>query len=300
MKNFVEIKDLNLDQLREILLYSYNFKKERTDKNKGAKDKYKILNDKIVALLFKKPSTRTRFSFEVGVAQMGGQTITASSSDMQLSNFESMADTARVLSMYVDMIIIRTNNHFDIVDLINHSQIPIINGLSDKSHPCQVLSDIFTFEEIVGPIKGRKVVWLGDYNNVFNSYNQAAKKFDFDLIYSGPLEFIPHNSEEIKNFSHQLDPIKALYNADLIVTDTWYSMHHNEKERELRNDLMKKYRLTSKLLNFAKSKCLVFHCMPIYRNNEIMSDIVDNFFHIFLKQAENRLHVQKGIMKWCF
>jgi ornithine carbamoyltransferase len=231
---------------------------------------------------------------------MGGQTLTVSSNEMQISNFESMSDTARVLSQYLDMVVLRTDNHSDLIDLANYSSIPIINGLSDKSHPCQVLSDIFTFEEIVGSIEGKKVVWLGDSNNVCNSYIQASNKLNFELVISGPKEFLSSEIKSSPKYQYEMHPEQALQNADLIVTDTWYSMHHTKEERKLRQEIMQKYTLTNDLVNLSKKKCLVFHCMPIHRNNEIMSDVADKFFEIFLKQAENRLHVQKGIMKWCF
>ena len=299
MNNFIDIEDIDANQLKKILTFSAGLKAERKNISKGTKDFQKYLTNKVVALLFKKPSTRTRFSFEVGVFQMGGQTITVSSNEMQLSNFESMLDTARVLSQYLDMVVIRTDNHSDLNDLTKYSNIPIINGLSDISHPCQVLSDIFTFEEIIGSIKGKKVVWLGDSNNLCNSYIQASKKFSFELIISGPPEFLSSETKISQKYQYEVHPEKALKNADLIVTDTWYSMHHTKKERKLRQEIMQNYTLTSDLVNMSKKNCLVFHCMPIYRNNEIMSDVADKFFEIFLKQAENRLHVQKGIMKWC-
>ncbi len=298
MNNFIDIKDLNLNQITNIFDVSTKLKKDRKGFTNGTKDHNQFLLNRVVALLFKKPSTRTRFSFEVGVFQMGGKTISVSSNELQISNLETMSDTANVLTRYLDMIVLRTDTHSDLNDFIEYSDIPVINGLSDKSHPCQVLSDIFTYEEISGSIEDKKVVWLGDANNVCNSYIQAADKFNFEFIICGPLELIPKNNV-IQNFQYEVDPKKALKNADLIVTDTWYSMHQTEQEREIRKKKMQRYTLTKELLDIAKNKTLVFHCMPIYRNNEIMSDIVDEFFDIFLKQAENRLHVQKGIMHWC-
>ena len=299
MNSFSDIEDIDSNQLKKILTFSEEIKAERKNVSKGTKDFKKYLTNKVVALLFKKPSTRTRFSFEVGIFQMGGQSITVSSNEMQLSNFESMSDTARVLSQYLDMVIIRTDNHSDLIDLTKYSNIPIINGLSDKSHPCQVLSDIFTFEEIIGSIERKKVVWLGDSNNVCNSYIQASKKFNFEFIISGPREILSVETKINQKCQYEMNPEKALKGADLIVTDTWYSMHHTKEERKLRQEIMQDYTLTSDLVNISKKNCLVFHCMPIYRNNEITPDVADKFFEIFLKQAENRLHVQKGIMRWC-
>ena len=299
MNNFLDIKDLNLNQITNIFDVSAKLKKDRKGFTNGTKDPNQFLLNRVVALLFKKPSTRTRFSFEVGIFQMGGKSISVSSNELQISNLETMSDTASVLTKYLDMIVLRTENHSDLTDLIKYSDIPVINGLSDQSHPCQVLSDIFTYEEISGPIKDKKVVWLGDSNNVCNSYIQASDKFKFELIICGPLEFVPTDNG-VQNFEYEVDPKKALKNADLIVTDTWYSMHQTENEREIRKKKMQNYTLTEELLKISKNESLVFHCMPIYRNNEITSDIADKFFDIFLKQAENRLHVQKGIMYWCF
>ena len=299
MNNFIDIKDLNLNQIANIFDLSFRLKKDRKGFTNGTKDFNQYLLNKVVALLFKKPSTRTRFSFEVGIFQMGGKTISVSSNELQISNLETMSDTAGVLTKYLDMIVLRTDNHSDLTDLIKCSDIPIINGLSDQSHPCQVLSDLFTYEEISGSIKDKKVVWLGDLNNVCNSYIQASDKFNFKLIICGPLEFIPKDNGDQK-FEYEVDPKKALKDADLIVTDTWYSMNQTEKERQIRKKKMQNYTLTNELLKISKNESLVFHCMPIYRNNEITSDIADKFFDIFLKQAENRLHVQKGIMNWCF
>ena len=299
MNNFIDIKDLNLNQIANIFDLSFRLKKDRKGFTNGTKDFNQYLLNKVVALLFKKPSTRTRFSFEVGIFQMGGKTISVSSNELQISNLETMSDTAGVLTKYLDMIVLRTDNHSDLTDLIKCSDIPIINGLSDQSHPCQVLSDLFTYEEISGSIKDKKVVWLGDLNNVCNSYIQASDKFNFELIICGPLEFIPRDNGDQK-FEYEVDPKKALKDADLIVTDTWYSMNQTEKERQIRKKKMQNYTLTNELLKISKNESLVFHCMPIYRNNEITSDIADKFFDIFLKQAENRLHVQKGIMNWCF
>ena len=299
MNNFIDIKDLNLNQIANIFDLSFRLKKDRKGFTNGTKDFNQYLLNKVVALLFKKPSTRTRFSFEVGIFQMGGKTISVSSNELQISNLETMSDTAGVLTKYLDMIVLRTDNHSDLTDLIKCTDIPIINGLSDQSHPCQVLSDLFTYEEISGSIKDKKVVWLGDLNNVCNSYIQASDKFNFELIICGPLEFIPRDNGDQK-FEYEVDPKKALKDADLIVTDTWYSMNQTEKERQIRKKKMQNYTLTNELLKISKNESLVFHCMPIYRNNEITSDIADKFFDIFLKQAENRLHVQKGIMNWCF
>ena len=299
MNNFIDIKDLNLNQIANIFDLSFRLKKDRKGFTNGTKDFNQYLLNKVVALLFKKPSTRTRFSFEVGIFQMGGKTISVSSNELQISNLETMSDTAGVLTKYLDMIVLRTDNHSDLTDLIKCTDIPIINGLSDQSHPCQVLSDLFTYEEISGSIKDKKVVWLGDLNNVCNSYIQASDKFNFELIICGPLEFIPRDNGDQK-FEYEVDPKKALKDADLIVTDTWFSMNQTEKERQIRKKKMQNYTLTNELLKISKNESLVFHCMPIYRNNEITSDIADKFFDIFLKQAENRLHVQKGIMNWCF
>ena len=274
-------------------------KKSRIGSHMGGIDFNPVLSDRVVALLFKKPSTRTRFSFDVGVTQMGGKSISVSSDDMQLSNAEKMSDTAQVLSKYVDMIVLRTDDHHDFLELTENSIVPVINGLSNSSHPCQVLADIFTYEELMGPIKGKKVVWLGDGNNVCNSYIHSAEKFDFEFVYSGPEILRPNKSIDSLNYDFEQDPEKAVESADLLVTDTWFSMHQTESERNKRATLMKDYCITKGLLKDVKSECLIFHCMPLYREKEISSQIAEQFFKVFLTQAENRLHVQKSIMKWC-
>ena len=299
MKHFIDIREIALDQLRIILKDSARLKKSRIGSHMGGIDFNPVLSDRVVALLFKKPSTRTRFSFDVGVTQMGGKSISVSSDDMQLSNAEKMSDTAQVLSKYVDMVVLRTDDHNDFLELIENSIVPVINGLSNSSHPCQVLADIFTYEELIGPIKGKKVVWLGDGNNVCNSYIHSAEKFDFEFVYSGPEILKPCKSLGSLNCDYEQDPEKAVESADLLVTDTWFSMHQTESERSERATLMKDYCITKGLLKDVKSECLIFHCMPLYREKEISSQIAEQFFEVFLTQAENRLHVQKSIMKWC-
>ena len=300
VKNFTEISAIDIAELRMIFKTSYYFKKSRTGLFMGAIDPKPTLSDRVVALLFTKPSTRTRFSFEVGINQMGGKTISVSGNDMQLSNAEKMCDTAQVLSKFVDMIVLRTDNHHDLLELVENSEVPVINGLTDFSHPCQVLSDIFTYEEIAGPIKGKKVVWLGDGNNVCSSYLQSADKFDFELVYSGPKVCEPKNIAETRNCAFEKDPEIAVKGANILITDTWFSMHQTELERAERSRVMDAYCITKDLVRAAKSNCLVFHCMPLYREKEISSEVAKNFFKVFIAQAENRLHVQKAIVKWCF
>jgi ornithine carbamoyltransferase len=299
MSDFLEIEDLSSDDLRTIIEDSGAIKKSRAMMSKGAPDRVLSLDNCVIALLFAKPSTRTRFSFEVGINQMGGKAISVSENDMQLANGEKISDTAQVLSQYVDLMVLRTNRHGDLLELAKNSEIPVINGLTSHSHPCQVLSDIFTFKELIGSLKGKKVVWLGDGNNVFNSYLQAAEKFDFNLVYSGPERFAPENKNGFENYDFEKDPEKAAKGSDLLITDTWFSMHQTRKERTERVNLISDYSINQDLLKVAKPDCLVFHCMPLYRDKEISTDIVERFFKIFLLQAENRLHVQKAIMKWC-
>ncbi len=299
MSDFLEIEDLSSEDLRIIIEDSGGIKKSRATMSKGAFDPVLSLNNRVIALLFAKPSTRTRFSFEVGINQMGGKAISVSENDMQLANGEKVSDTAQVLSQYVDLMVLRTNRHRDLLELAKNSEIPVINGLTNYSHPCQVLSDIFTYMELVGSLKGKKVVWLGDGNNVFNSYLQAAEKFDFNLVYSGPERFAPENKNGFENYDFEKNPEKAAKGCDLLITDTWYSMHQTQKERTERVKLIGDYSITQDLLKVAKSDCLVFHCMPLYRDKEISTEVVEKFFKIFLLQAENRLHVQKAIMKWC-
>ena len=235
MNHFLDIHQTDPADLRQIIDNAAAMKAARQGRPRGAPDEDQPLKDHMVALIFEKPSTRTRVSFDVGVRQMGGQTMVLSGADMQLGHGETIADTARVLSRYVDMIMIRTFEEQTLLDMAEHATVPVINGLTNRTHPCQIMADIQTFEEHRGPIKGRKVVWSGDGNNVFASFAHAAKQFDFDLVFTGPEPLDPEAALD-GLYTVERNPQKAVEGADLVVTDTWVSMHDPQSARERRHN----------------------------------------------------------------
>ena len=280
-------------------------KDARNNRPKGAPDDDQPLAGRMVALIFEKPSTRTRVSFDVGVRQMGGQTMVLSGADMQLGHGETIADTARVLSRYVDLIMIRTFEEQTLLDMAEHATVPVINGLTNRTHPCQIMADVMTFEEHRGPIKGRKVVWSGDGNNVFASFVHAAGQFSFDLTFTGPETLDPEpgflNEARSKgvNITIERDPHKAVQGADLVVTDTWVSMHDPVSARERRHNQLRGYQVNEALMACAKPDALFMHCLPAHRNDEATSAVMDGPHSVIFDEAENRLHAQKAIMRWC-
>ena len=305
MKNFLNISEMSTQDLKGILEQAKIMKNARIGLPKGACDEGRPLSQHIVALVFEKPSTRTRTSFDVGVRQLGGQTILLSGSEMQLGQGETISDTARVLSRYVDLIMLRTFESQTLHEMAKYSTVPVINGLTNESHPCQIMADIMTFEEKRGSIKGKKVVWFGDGNNVFNSFLHAAEKFDFSLIFSGPKELDPSKNltQNTKNlgvdFKIDRDPISAIKDADLIATDTWVSMHDNPEIKRERHNLLKPFQVNEELMSRANKDALFMHCLPAHRNEEATSSVMDGKSSVIFDEAENRLHVQKAIMRWC-
>jgi ornithine carbamoyltransferase len=280
-------------------------KDARNGRPKGTLDDETPLDGHMVALIFEKPSTRTRVSFDVGVRQMGGQTMVLSGADMQLGHGETIADTARVLSRYVDLIMIRTFEEATLLEMAEHATVPVINGLTNRTHPCQIMADIMTFEEHRGSIKGKKVVWSGDGNNVFASFAHAAGQFGFDLTFTGPevldpeMGFIEEARSKGVNVAIERDPVKAVEGADLVVTDTWVSMHDPVSARERRHNLLRGYQVNDELMSHAKPDALFMHCLPAHRNEEATSSVMDGPHSVIFDEAENRLHAQKAIMRWC-
>lgn len=259
----------------------------------------------MVALIFEKPSTRTRVSFDVGVRQMGGQSMVLSGNDMQLGHGETIADTARVLSRYVDLIMIRTFDEAVLLEMAEYADVPVINGLTDRTHPCQIMADIQTFEEHRGPIAGKKVVWTGDGNNVCASFLHAAGQFGFDLTFAGPEALDPEatfvNEARAKGVTVTLerDAQKAVEGADLVVADTWVSMHDAQSARERRHNLLQPYQVNKDLMAKAKPDALFMHCLPAHRDEEVTSEVMDGPQSVIFDEAENRLHAQKAVMRWC-
>ncbi len=305
MNHFLDIHKTGAGDLRSMIDNAGKMKKARLGRPKAAPDDEQPLAGHMVALIFEKPSTRTRVSFDVGVRQMGGETMLLSGKDMQLGHGETIADTARVLSRYVDMIMIRTFDETILTELAEFSDVPVINGLTDRTHPCQIMADVLTFEEHRGPIKGKKVVWTGDGNNVCASFLHAAGQFGFDFTFTGPAQFDPE--EEFMGFARkqgskvvvERDAHKAVEGADLVVADTWVSMHDSQSAKERRHNLLRPYQVNAELMSHAKPDALFMHCLPAHREEEATSEVMDGPNSVIFDEAENRLHAQKAIMRWC-
>ena len=305
MNHFLDIHKTSAEDLRAMIDSAKSVKSARAGLPKAAPDQDLPLKDRMVALIFEKPSTRTRVSFDVGVRQMGGQTMVLSGTDMQLGHGESIADTARVLSRYVDMIMIRTFEETTLLELAEHASVPVINGLTNRTHPCQIMADIQTFEEHRGSIKGKKVVWCGDGNNVCASFLHAAGQFGFDLTFTGPepldpeAEFVDLARANGSTVEIIRDPIEAVQGADLVVADTWVSMHDSQTTKERRHNQLRGYQVNDALMAHAKDDALFMHCLPAHREEEATSSVMDGKHSVIFDEAENQLHAQKAVMRWC-
>ncbi|MEZ5686946.1 MAG: ornithine carbamoyltransferase [Paracoccaceae bacterium] len=305
MNHFLDIHKTAPEELRGMIDAARTIKEARAGRPRGALDDDAPLKGRMVALIFEKPSTRTRVSFDVGVRQMGGQTMVLSGSDMQLGHGETIADTARVLSRYVDLIMIRTFEEETLLEMAEYATVPVINGLTNRTHPCQIMADILTYEEHRGPIAGKKVVWSGDGNNVCASFLHAAGQFGFDLTFTGPPTLDPEPGwfefARAKGVKAEIerDPVKAVQGADLIVTDTWVSMHDPESAKERRHNQLRPYQVNEALMAHANPDALFMHCLPAHRNDEATSEVMDGPHSVIFDEAENRLHAQKAIMRWC-
>ena len=304
MKNFLDLHLISSSDLKNIINEALNMKIARKSYKKGKKDDVLLLSDIYVGLIFEKPSTRTRVSFEVGINQMGGTPLVLSGSDIHLGKNENVSDTSKVLSRYLDLLMIRTFDHNNLIEFSKNSSVPVINGLTNFSHPCQVLADIMTFKECRGNISNKKVVWMGPANNMFNSYVHASKKFNFDLFFCGPEELKPEVdilswAKENKEVFFENNPFNAVKEANLIVTDTQISMHEENVSSEDRQKLLKKFQVNQKLMSLAKEDTLFMHCLPAHRNKEVTDEVIDGKNSVVFDVAENRLHIQKSILKWC-
>ena len=298
IRHFLDLIDIPRKQLREMIEKSRVMKKGR----RGAAGKGPLAG-KTMAMIFDKPSTRTRVSFDVAMRQLGGESITLTGQDMQLGRGETIADTARVLSRYVDAIMIRTLDHDQVLELARHATVPVINGLTRRSHPCQVMADVMTFEEHRGAIKGRTVAWTGDANNVLTSWMHAAERFDFQLRVATPPELMPQKKllDWVKQSGAAIrlgaDPEEAVKGADCVVTDTWVSM--GDKDGNRRHNLLKRYQVNKRLMAKADPKAIFMHCLPAHRGEEVTDEVMDGPQSVVFDEAENRLHAQKGILAWC-
>jgi ornithine carbamoyltransferase len=297
-RHFLDISDLPSETLRGIIDDSRRLKADARDHRE------RPLDGRVLAMIFDKPSTRTRVSFDVAMRQLGGETVVLSGKEMQLGRGETLADTARVLSRYVDAIMIRILDHDALLELAAHATVPVINGLTHRSHPCQIMADLMTFEEHRGPIAGKKIAWSGDVNNVLASLIHASGRFKFKLDVAAPAELEPPPAlaewiaENRPDVRFLTDPEEAVADADCVITDTWVSM--GEEEAERRHNLLTRYQVNSRLLEKAKPDTIFMHCLPAHRGEEVTADVIDGPQSVVFDEAENRLHAQKGILAWCF
>ena len=300
VRHFLDLADIPKPQLRGMIDASRAFKAKRKRQQAVGEQP---LAGKTLVMIFDKPSTRTRVSFDVAMRQLGGHAIMVTGQEMQLGRGETIADTARVLSRYADAIMIRILDHKALLELAQHATVPVINGLTRLSHPCQVMADVMTFEESRGPIRGCAVAWTGDANNVLTSWIHAAERFDFELRIATPSQLAPDKKVVMwaKNSGASIifgtDPEKAVKGADCVVTDTWISMGDRDGVR--RHNLLKPYQVNARLLAKAKPDALFMHCLPAHRGEEVTDEIIDGPQSVVFDEAENRLHAQKGILAWC-
>jgi ornithine carbamoyltransferase len=298
-RHFLDLLDHSTETLRAILTASAQMKAARKDRRKAPRP----LEGKMLAMIFERPSTRTRVSFDVGMRELGGETIMLTGAEMQLGRGETIADTARVLSRYVDAIMIRILDPQDLTELAEFATVPVINGLTRQSHPCQVMADILTFEEHRGPIAGRKIAWTGDYNNVLSSWIDASARFGFEIEVACPGELQPPASRIAKARAagaHVVvseDPQRAVTDAAAVITDCWVSMGDEDAGR--RHNLLSPYQVNAKLMRHAARDAIFLHCLPAHRGEEVTDDVIDGPNSAVFDEAENRLHAQKGVLAWC-
>ena len=299
-RHFLDLKDVSGAELRRVLDAAAAMKARR---RKGEPSPDRPLAGKHLAMVFDRPSTRTRVSFDVAMRELGGETLMLTGKEMQLGRGETIADTARVLSRYVDAIMIRILDHGMMLELAEHAEIPVINGLSKVSHPCQIMADVLTFEEHRGPIRGRTVAWSGDANNVLASWAHAAARFDFRLNVAAPPELaveprlLDWARGEGARISVTSDPYEAVAGADAVVTDCWVSMGDEDEGR--RHNLLMPYQVNAKLMDAAAPEAIFMHCLPAHRGEEVTAEVIDGPRSVVFDEAENRLHAQKGILAWC-
>ena len=291
-KHFLTLLDIPKEDIKKLIHRAIELKK-MTKENIV----YTPLQNKTIALLFDKSSTRTRVSFEVGMTHFGGNTLFLSPRDTQLGRGEPIEDTAKVISSMVDCVVLRTHDHEDVVKFSSKSSVPVINGLTDLVHPCQLLADVMTYVEINGDIKGKKVAWIGDANNMCNSYINASKQFDFELSIATPEKYIPFLYKDDKNIVLTHDPLEAAKDADLIVTDVWASMGKEDEEDE-RKKIFKSLQVNKNVMNVANKNAIFMHCLPAHRGEEVTSEVLDSKSSVVWQEAENRLHAQKALLEY--
>jgi ornithine carbamoyltransferase len=297
-RHFLDLADLTSADLRRMIKLAHDLKARRSTGTSG-----KPLAGRALAMIFERPSTRTRVSFDLAINQLGGHAIVLTGEEMQLKRGETLADTARVLSRYVDAIMIRMLKHEELLEFAEYATVPVINGLTKFSHPCQVFTDVMTFEEKKGPIRGRTVAWTGDANNVLTSWVHAAARFEFALRVATPKEFAPRPAlrDWAKRSGAEIvftrDPESAVAGADCVVTDTWVSM--GDRDGKKRHNIFKPYQVNASLLKLARRDAIFMHCLPAHRGEEVTDEVIDGPRSVVFDEAENRLHAQKGILAWC-
>ena len=306
MKNFINISDLSSKELRSIIDEAQSRKIKRLGLNKSAADVDKPFEGKSIAMIFEKPSTRTRMSFDIAVKQLGGSSITLNPDGIHYGKGdETLKDTAKVLTEYVDIVMLRTSSHKNLEEFGKHLDIPIINGLSDISHPCQIMADILTYEESNGLITDKTISWLGDgNNNMSNSLIEAAGKFNFNLKIGCPKKYAP--SKKILSWAKKnkiklivtTKPYEAVKDSDCIMTDKWVSMN-DKVNKKLKKKILKPYQVNKKLMSKAKTNAIFMHCLPVGRGEEVTNEVIDGKQSVVWRQALNRVHAQKSIIKWC-
>jgi ornithine carbamoyltransferase len=299
-RHFLDLKDFSGEDLRAVLTSAAAMKGRR---RKGEIAAERPLTGKMLAMVFDRPSTRTRVSFDVAMRELGGETLMLTGSEMQLGRGETVGDTARVLSRYVDAIMIRILDHDTMLELADFAEVPVINALTKVSHPCQIMADVLTFEEHRGPIQGRTIAWSGDANNVLASWVHAAARFDFTLNIAAPLELsappalLAWARAEGARINVTTDAFEAVDGADAVVTDCWVSM--GDDDEHYRHNLLSPYQVNAKLMAAAKTDAIFMHCLPAHRGEEVTAEIMDGPRSVVFDEAENRLHAQKGILAWC-
>ena len=301
MRHFLNLSDAGADAIAAMLDDALTRKQARASWPKGKVDADAPLAGRVLAMIFEKNSTRTRVSFDMAVRQLGGQSIVMEAGQMQLGRGETVADTARVLSNYVDAIMIRTDDHAKVEEMAHYASVPVINGLTDASHPCQIMADLLTIIESGKSLPGLKVAWLGDGNNVLASIVEAAGLMHFDVVAACPQGFQPEE-EAITRASGRArvvaDPREAVEGADIVVTDTWISMGQAQAETKLA--AMMPYQVDAALMAHAKPDAKFLHCLPAHRGEEVTPEVIDGAQSLIWAEAENRLHAQKAILRWCF
>jgi ornithine carbamoyltransferase len=299
-RHFLDIDRIPVETLRQLIGRAIDMKRARQAGDAGVKP----LVGRTLTMIFDQPSTRTRVSFDVGMQQLGGSTMMLTGTEMQIGRGETIGDTARVLSRYVDAIMIRILDHDMLYEMAESSSVPVINGMTKQSHPCQVMADLMTFEERKGSIGGKTVAWSGDTNNVLASWMHAAERFDFTLKVATPKEFAPREALRawIDASGAQIelgnDPHWAVDGADCVITDTWVSMG-DEKEAARRLNILQPYQVNARLMGEAHGDAIFLHCLPAHRGEEVTDEVIDGPQSAVWDEAENRMHIQKAILEWC-